>query len=135
MVCAPLDRALCSIEQSNIKWERLYVEYHYSAPIFRMSSTGKPISRTQGDAHDETSEVHSHSRRTSPQGHPPSPHSTSDGSVLIVDWDGPDDPENPRKCGLISFSLSLCVRLTISQFIVGGSDGSGEQPSSCPRSH
>jgi len=107
MVCALLDPALCNIEQNNIKWEHLYVEDHYSAPISRMSSTGKAISRTHSDAHDETSEVHSHSRRTSSQGHPLSPHSTSGGSVLIVDWNGPDDPENPRKCGPISFNLSL----------------------------
>jgi len=73
-----------------------------------MSSTGKAISRAYSDAHDETSEVHGHSRGTSSQGQPPlaSPNSTSDDSVLIVDWNGPDDPENPRKCGLISV-LSL----------------------------
>jgi hypothetical protein len=111
------------------------VEYRYPPPISRMSSTGKAISRTYSDAHNETSEVHGHSRRTSSQDHPPSPNSTNDhdNSVLIVDWNGPDDPENPRKCGLISFSL--CVRLTISQFIVGGSDRNGEQSLSCLRSH
>ena len=76
--------------------------------LARMSSTGKAISRAYNGAHDETSEVRSHSRGTSSQGQPPlaSSNSTSDDSVLIVDWNGPDDPENPRKCGLISV-LSL----------------------------
>jgi hypothetical protein len=101
----------CNIDSEQYKnGSVLYVVYRSPAPISRMSSTGKAISRAHNDAHDETSEVRtgSHSRRTSTQGQPPlaSPNSTSDDSVLVVDWNGPDDPENPRKCGLISV-LSL----------------------------
>ena len=34
-------------------------------------------------------------------------HLTDDGSTIIVDWDGPDDPENPKK--FVSTILVLLV--------------------------
>jgi hypothetical protein len=31
----------------------------------------------------------------------------SEPDVLIVDWQGPDDPENPKKCVLYEFAKLL----------------------------
>jgi hypothetical protein len=54
-------------------------------------------SRTRSDAasHDEAGEAYRQSLTTSAQGSLNS--SSSDDNVLTVDWDGPDDPENPKK--------------------------------------
>ena len=44
----------------------------------------------------------------------PSPNDTINDHVVIVDWNGPDDPENPRKwvvyhCIVPSFFVSLYI--------------------------
>lgn len=31
----------------------------------------------------------------------------SDSGTLIVDWDGPDDPANPKKCDNIFYRIKL----------------------------
>ena len=58
-----------------------------------MSTTEKAISTIDHNARDE------HSKANPPLtcGHLLPPSSTSDDHILTVDWDGPDDPENPRK--------------------------------------
>ena len=60
----------------------------------------KAVSNNHNDHHDKSNETHNHSRGTTPaEGHilsSDSAHSSDDGP-LTVDWDGPDDPENPRK--------------------------------------
>lgn len=99
-----------------------------------MLPTEKATSQTHSDAqsHEGPSEIHLHS-------HAPGPLSTGSISrdnlnVLTVDWDGPDDPENPKKYVSTSFSLPS-LRLIVSTFVVGVSKRSGEQPSSSLRSH
>jgi hypothetical protein len=69
-------------------------------------------SETRNDAHhdEETSETNCHSQTSTPQGHFLIQNSTGHDGSLTVDWDGPDDPEHPRKYVLSSFSL--CLRLT-----------------------
>jgi hypothetical protein len=52
------------------------------------------ISLNHGGAHGEHSKTHLPSARNSNY-LPPS--GTTDGHILTVDWEGPDDPENPRK--------------------------------------
>jgi hypothetical protein len=59
-----------------------------------MSTTEKAMSLNRNDAHDEHSKTDS---RTLTRGHLSSPSGTSDDHILTVDWDGPNDPENPRK--------------------------------------
>ena len=55
--------------------------------------------KAHNDHRDKSNETHGHSRSTTPEGHILSSDSThaSDDSALTVDWDGPDDQENPRK--------------------------------------
>jgi hypothetical protein len=69
-------------------------------------------SETHNDSHhhDEISETHRHSHTSTLQGRLLSQNSTNHDNILTVDWDGPDDPENPRKYALSPFSF--CVRLT-----------------------
>lgn len=58
------------------------------------------VSEAHNDNRDKSSETHGHSRSTTPaEGHILSSDSAhaSDDNALMVDWDGPDDPENPRK--------------------------------------
>ena len=58
------------------------------------------VSEAHNSHRDKSSETHGHSRSTTPaESHIPSSDSThaSDDSALMLDWDGPDDPENPRK--------------------------------------
>lgn len=97
-----------------------------------MLPTEKATSQTHGDApsHEGPSETHWHS-------HAPGPMSTDSighDNVLTVDWDGPDDPENPKKYASTSFSLPK-LHLIASMFVVGALKRSGEQPSSSLRSH
>jgi hypothetical protein len=56
----------------------------------------KALSEAHNDHHDKSGETYSHSSRsTNPaEGHTRTSHDTN---ALTVDWDGPDDPENPRK--------------------------------------
>jgi hypothetical protein len=59
-----------------------------------MSTTEKAMSLNRNNAHDEHSMTHP---PTLTRGHLSPPSSTSDDHILAVDWDGPNDPENPRK--------------------------------------
>jgi len=52
------------------------------------------MSLNRNDAHDEHSKT---DLPTLTRGHLSSPSSTSGDHILTVDWDGPNDPENPRK--------------------------------------
>ena len=54
-------------------------------------------------------------------------------SVIIVDWDGPDDPSDPRKC-VLWFGI---LRRTFSDFhiLVGHTRENGLQLPSFPPSH
>ena len=74
----------------------------------------KATSETHNDSHDhnEASETHRHSRTSTLQGRLLSQDSTNHDNILTVDWDGPDDPENPRKYALSSFSFCVRRRLT-----------------------
>jgi hypothetical protein len=49
----------------------------------------------QNHADDKHSETHPPSTLT--HGHLSPQSNTSGDHILAVDWDGPDDPENPRK--------------------------------------
>jgi hypothetical protein len=64
-----------------------------------MYSTKKATAHPYCDAPDEITEGQWHFCTTFAQsrGDLLAPDDTSDHSVLTVDWDGPDDPENPRK--------------------------------------
>jgi hypothetical protein len=64
-----------------------------------MSATEKATAQTRGDPHDEitSNETHQHSFVPSAKGHLLPRNDSSDGNVLTVDWDGSDDPKNPRK--------------------------------------
>jgi hypothetical protein len=55
------------------------------------------MSLNHSNAHDEHSETHLPSSLTPSHLSPPGSIRASDDRILIVDWDGPDDPENPRK--------------------------------------
>jgi hypothetical protein len=57
----------------------------------------------------------------------------SDDRILTVDWDGPDDPENPRKYALDIYIFSAFAP-TDYFHVVGASARSGKQQSSCLRS-
>jgi hypothetical protein len=60
-----------------------------------MSTTEKGTTLNHNNAHDEHSKTHP---PTLTRGHASPPGSTSgDDHILTVGWDGPDDPENPRK--------------------------------------
>ena len=76
-----------------------------------MFSTEKAIFETHSDSHGETSEANCHSHTTPPRTHLLPPKRAIDDNVLIVDWDGPDDPENPRKYASTSLPLSELVSL------------------------
>jgi hypothetical protein len=55
------------------------------------------MSLNHSSAHDELSETHPPSAATPSHLSPPSSTRASDDRIITVDWDGPDDPENPRK--------------------------------------
>jgi len=57
------------------------------------------MSLNHTSAHDEHTETHPPLILTPSQLSPPSSTQLGDGDdrILTVDWDGPDDPENPRK--------------------------------------
>jgi hypothetical protein len=55
------------------------------------------LNHNNSHASDEHSETHLPSTLTPSQLPPPGSTRASDDRILIVDWDGPDDPENPRK--------------------------------------
>ena len=55
------------------------------------------MSLNYGSAHDEHSETQLSSTQTPGHLSPPGSARASDDRILTVDWDGPDDPENPRK--------------------------------------
>ena len=62
----------------------------------------KAVSTTNDDHRDRstTDETHTHSRGTLAEGHSilsPNSAQARDDNALTIDWDGPDDPENPRK--------------------------------------
>ncbi|KAI0002444.1 MFS polyamine transporter [Russula compacta] len=62
-----------------------------------MSSTERAVSQIYSDAHKGPSAIHSPTTLT--QSRPldlSSTQASGDDHVLTVDWDGPDDPENPR---------------------------------------
>jgi hypothetical protein len=74
-----------------------------------MSSTEGTTSQTHRDLHEEiaSSDTHQHSLTPSATtGHLLPRNGTSDNNVLFVDWDGPDDPENPRKYTALSAFVS-----------------------------
>lgn len=54
------------------------------------------MSLNRNNAHDEHNKTHP-GPPTLTRGHLSPPSGTSDDHILIVDWDGPNDPENPRK--------------------------------------
>jgi len=57
----------------------------------------KVLSKAHNDHHDKSGETHSHSS-TSRSATPAEGHTrASHDNPLTVDWDGPDDPQNPRK--------------------------------------
>ena len=71
-------------------------------------STSCPSSRTTGQpssrVSDPTRDLHENRLSPDPSRAPETP----DSNVLIVDWDGPDDPANPKK-----YVLLICdVRMT-----------------------
>jgi len=76
-----------------------------------MFSTDKTMSEAHSDVHGETNEVISHSHTPRTQTHLLPPNRAVDDNVLIVGWDGPDDPENPRKYVPTSLPLSELVSL------------------------
>jgi hypothetical protein len=55
----------------------------------------KALSKAYNDHHDKSGETYSHSSRskTPAEGHTRASHD----NAVTVDWDSPDDPENPRK--------------------------------------
>jgi hypothetical protein len=63
--------------------------------VFYISTTEKDMSLNFSNAHGEHNETHLPS--TPNHLSPPGSTRASDDRILIVDWDGPDDPENPRK--------------------------------------
>ena len=76
-----------------------------------MFSAEKAIFETHNDSHGETSEANCHPHTTPPRTHLLPSKRVIDDNVLIVDWDGPDDPENPRKYVSTSLPLSELVSL------------------------
>jgi hypothetical protein len=52
------------------------------------------MSLDRNNVHDEHSKAHI---PTLTRGHLSPPSSADDDHILTVDWDGPNDPENPRK--------------------------------------
>jgi hypothetical protein len=52
------------------------------------------MSLNRNSAHDEHGKTHP---PTLARDHLLPPSSTGDDRILTVDWDGPNDPENPRK--------------------------------------
>ncbi|KAF8498757.1 MFS polyamine transporter [Russula emetica] len=68
------------------------------------------MSLNRNDAHDEHSKT---DLPTLTRGHLSSPSSTSGDHILTVDWDGPNDPENPRNW---SFSRKWRAILIVSAF-------------------
>ena len=57
----------------------------------------------------------------------------NDEDVLIVDWDGPDDPQNPKKSAVTIRSALMCMTYCVT--IAGASSANGPQLPSSPRSH
>jgi hypothetical protein len=63
----------------------------------------KAVSKTNNNHRDKstTNETYTHSRSITPaEGHTilsPNSDQARDNNALTIDWDGPDDPENPRK--------------------------------------
>ena len=66
-----------------------------------MDPAERAISHADVDARDEPSEAHWCSCTTLAQSHSKPdllpPDGTIDENVITVGWDGPDDPNNPRK--------------------------------------
>jgi hypothetical protein len=62
-----------------------------------MSTTENVMSLHPNDAHEEQGKTRPISTLTENHLLPPSSTHDLDDHVLTVDWDGPDDPENPRK--------------------------------------
>jgi hypothetical protein len=82
-------------------------------------------------ADDKHSETHPPSTLT--DGHLLPPSSISGDHILTVDWDSPDDPENPRKY-VRHYFPSAFVSMWLHMYVVGTSARSGVPPSSCLRS-
>jgi hypothetical protein len=55
------------------------------------------MSLNYSSAHDEHSETQLPSTLTPSHLSPPGSTRANDDRILTVDWEGPDDPENPRK--------------------------------------
>lgn len=62
-----------------------------------MSTAKNAMSPHYSDAREEHSKSGPTSTLTESHLSPPSSTPDLDGHSLTVDWDGPDDPENPRK--------------------------------------
>jgi hypothetical protein len=62
-----------------------------------MSTTENTMSLHHNEAHEEHSKTRPTSTLTESHLLPPSSTRNLDGHILAIDWDGPDDPENPRK--------------------------------------
>jgi hypothetical protein len=75
----------------------LFVLQVFSYPISHMSETENAISIHHIDAPDEHSKTRPTSTLTESHLLPPRSTRDLDDHIVIVDWDGPDDPENPRK--------------------------------------
>ena len=86
------------------------------------------MSLSHSSAHDGHSESHLSSTPT--PSHlalaPPSCSRASDDRILTVDWDGPDDPENPRKYASRMTSISALTSIGY-LYVVGASARSGKQ--------
>jgi hypothetical protein len=54
------------------------------------------VSPASNSAHHSPEQ--SYSQKPYDSGNGELPATTTDTDVLIVDWDGPDDPQNPKKC-------------------------------------
>jgi hypothetical protein len=67
-----------------------------SYPIYT-STREKDMYLNHSSSRDEHNETHLPSTLTPSHLSPPGNTRASDDRILTVDWDGPDDPENPRK--------------------------------------
>jgi len=65
--------------------------------ISYISTTEKDMSLNHSSTHIEHSETPLPSTLTPSRLSPPGSTRASDDRIITVDWDGPDDPDNPRK--------------------------------------
>ena len=102
-----------------------------------MDPTERAISHANVDAHDEPSEAHWGSCTTlaHPKPNLLPPNGTIDENVITVGWDGPDDPDNPRKCASTLPLFRVWLTVFFYMIVAGAPGGSGELPLLCLPSH